>query len=121
MILAYLANLVVILHFGFILFVVTGALLVWRWPRAAWVHVPAALWGVLIEFRGWVCPLTPLENRLRQLAGEAGYGGGFIEHYLIPIVYPTGLTPSTQLLLGLALALINVSAYGGYVIRRRMR
>ena len=78
----------------------------------AWVHLPLAIWGALIEFTGWICPLTPLENTLRRAAGEAGYAGGFIEHYLIPIVYPSGLTRGTQLALGVAVILINMFAYG---------
>ena len=112
------ADLVVLLHAAFVVFVVTGGVLVWRWHRVVWFHLPAAIWGMLIEFRGWICPLTPLENWLRRLAGEAGYGGGFIEHYVIPVVYPSGLTPRVQLILGLAVAAVNVSVYGGYVVRR---
>lgn len=112
------ADLVVLLHAAFVVFVVTGGVLVWRWHRVVWFHLPAAIWGMLIEFRGWICPLTPLENRLRRLAGEAGYGSGFIEHYVIPVVYPSGLTPRVQLILGLAVAAVNVSVYGGYIVWR---
>lgn len=112
------ADLVVLLHAAFVVFVVTGGVLVWRWHRVVWFHLPAAIWGMLIEFRGWICPLTPLENRLRRLAGEAGYGSGFIEHYVIPVVYPSGLTPRVQLILGLAVAAVNVSLYGGYIVWR---
>src|SRR5574337_273160 len=83
-----IANLLVFLHLAFVGFVVLGALLVLRWPRLAWIQLPCALWGALIEFAGWGCPLTPLENRFRQLGGQAGYAGGFIEHYLLPILYP---------------------------------
>ena len=120
MLYSVLADIVVVLHFVFILFVVLGALLVlWR-GRWAWVHVPAALWGVLIEFAGWYCPLTPLENWLRIQGGGAGYRGGFIEHYLLPVIYPTGLTRETQIILGsLALAL-NLAIYA-WVISRRLR
>jgi hypothetical protein len=82
------ADLVVLAHLGFILFVILGGLLVLRWPRMAWIHLPAVIWGALIEFAGWICPLTPLENWLREASGTAGYQGGFIEHYLVPIVYP---------------------------------
>ena len=97
-----LADAVVVLHFGFILFVAAGGLLVLKWPRLMWLHLPAAGWGSLIEFFGWICPLTPLENRLRVLGGEAGYPGGFIETYLTPAIYPEGLTYRHQVLLGIA-------------------
>jgi uncharacterized membrane protein YhhN len=88
----WLADLVVVLHFGFVLFVVGGGLLALRWPRLARVHLPTAVWGVLIEFGGWLCPLTPLENWLRRRSGGAGYAGGFVEHYVLPVLYPSGLT-----------------------------
>ncbi|HUF36258.1 MAG TPA: DUF2784 domain-containing protein [Gemmatimonadales bacterium] len=113
-----LADLVVFLHLLFVGFVVAGGLLVLRWPRAAWLHVPAAVWGALIEFAGWICPLTPLEKWLRGLAGEAGYRGGFIEHYMLPVLYPAGLTREVQLVLGFLVVLLNVLVYW-YVLRRR--
>ncbi len=112
-----LANMVVILHVGFVVFVVLGGFLVWRWQRVAWVHVPAALWGAAIEFVGWVCPLTPLENYFRRLAGQAGYAGGFVEHYVIPMLYPTDWTPSLRIVLGSLVVLVNVLAYGLYFWR----
>ncbi|HXV85355.1 MAG TPA: DUF2784 domain-containing protein [Gemmatimonadales bacterium] len=115
---SYLANGVVVLHLLFILFVVAGGVLVWRWPRTAWLHLPAVCWGALIEFRGWICPLTPLENHLRRRAGEAGYPGDFLEHYVIPLIYPADLTPHTQLALGLALVFLNLLLYGSYGLRR---
>ena len=115
-----LANGVVILHALFIVFVVLGGLLAWRWPWVALAHIPCAVWGVLIEYRGWICPLTPLENHLRQKAGDAGYSGGFIEHYLVPAVYPAGLTPRHQMLLGTLVLAINLFAYG-VLIRRLTR
>ncbi len=114
------ADLTVALHFCFILLVVLGGLLVLRWPKAAWVHLPAATWGALVEFTGFYCPLTPLENWLRRAGGEAGYSGGYIEHYLIPLIYPDGLTRELQILLGTAVVLINVVIYG-FVIRNRRR
>ena len=77
------ADTLVLLHLAFTVFAVVGGFLAWRWPRVAWIHIPAAVWGALIEFMGWVCPLTPLENHFRRLAGEAGYAGGFLEHYVI--------------------------------------
>ncbi|MGH7606702.1 MAG: DUF2784 domain-containing protein [Gemmatimonadales bacterium] len=113
-----LATVVVGVHALFIVFVVVGGFVAWRWRWVALVHVPCAVWGVLIEFRGWICPLTPLENHLRAKAGEAGYSGGFIEHYVVPAIYPAGLTPRTQIVLGSAVLLINVIAYG--VLLRRM-
>jgi hypothetical protein len=115
----WLANLVLVVHGAFVLFVVFGGLLAARWPRAAWVHLPAAAWGALIEFRGWICPLTPLENHLRNLAGQAGYGGGFVEHYLLAWLYPSGLTRSVQLTLGLSVLVINVAVYAWVAARRR--
>ena len=118
MVFRILADLLVALHLLFVVFVVAGGFLTWRWPRTAWVHVPVAIWGSLIEFTGWICPLTPLENTLRRAAGEGGYAGGFIEHYLIPIVYPTGLTRGTQLVLGIAVVVVNVVAYGVLVKKR---
>lgn len=109
-----LADAVLVLHLAFIVFAVAGGLLLWRWPRVVWLHVPAVLWGVGIELSGGMCPLTPLENRLRQLAGEAGYAGGFIEHYLLPLIYPPGLTPTWQWVLGGGLAVFNVLVYAGW-------
>lgn len=107
-----LANLVVLAHGLFIVFVVLGGFLAWRWRGVAWVHAPCALWGILIEFRGWTCPLTPLENYFRAKAGVAGYGGGFIEHYLLPAIYPAGLTPRVQIVLGSVVLGVNLLAYG---------
>lgn len=115
-----LADVLVGLHFLFVVFVVAGGFLAWRWRRVVWIHVPVAVWGALIEFAGWICPLTPLENDLRRAAGDAGYTGGFVEHYLIPIVYPGGLTRGMQIGLGIAVVVINVLAYWG-VARRRAR
>jgi hypothetical protein len=111
------ADLVVVLHFAFVLFVVFGGLLVLWWPRIAYLHVPAAIWGALIEFTGWICPLTPLENALRAGAGQAGYQGGFVEHYILPVLYPTALTRKIQLLLGALVLLLNLAIYA-YVLCR---
>jgi hypothetical protein len=115
------ADLLVLLHLGFILFVALGGLMVLRWPRLAWIHLPAALWGALIELSGWVCPLTPMEIGLRQSAGEAGYEGGFIEHYILPLVYPPGLTREIQITLGIGVLAVNGMAYGILLIRRRRK
>jgi hypothetical protein len=106
-----LANTLVLLHLAFILFVVAGGLLTAWKPRLAWLHVPAALWGALIEFMGWICPLTPLENRFRRLSGEAGYEGGFVEHYLIPLIYPEALTAAAQYVLGALVLSTNALIY----------
>ncbi|HET6797336.1 MAG TPA: DUF2784 domain-containing protein [Gemmatimonadales bacterium] len=113
------ADLVVLVHFAFVLFVILGALLVLRWPKLAYLHLPAALWGIWIEFSGRICPLTPLENALRRQAGEAGYSGGFIEHYILPVLYPSGLTRTTQVVLGLIVILVNLAIYGYLVLRHR--
>ena len=93
-------------------FVVLGGFLTWRWRRVAWVHLPAALWGIALEFGGWICPLTPLENALRARAGLAGYSGGFVEHHLIGWLYPATLAAPTQVMLGALALLVNVVAYG---------
>jgi hypothetical protein len=108
---APLADLVLIVHATFIVFVVLGGLLV-LWRRAViWLHLPAAAWGILIEFNGWICPLTFLENDLRRAAGSSGYEGGFVDHYLAPLVYPGALTPQIQVMLGLAALLVNLVIY----------
>lgn len=112
------ADAVSVVHLAFVLFVVLGGLLVLKWPRLAWLHVPTAVWGVLIEYTGWICPLTPLENSLRARGGEAGYSGGFIEHYVQPVLYPAGLTRGTQIVLGSLALLVNLTAYGVVVARK---
>lgn len=115
---ALLADLVIAVHFVFLVFVVLGGLLVLRWPWVAYLHIPAAVWGAVIEFAGWICPLTPLENSLRRQAGSAGYSGGFIEHYILPILYPSALTREIQLLLGFLVIAANLGIYA-YVFRKR--
>lgn len=119
MIYSLLADAVLAVHFGFILFVVAGGLLVLRWGWVAWLHAPCAIWGMLIELFGWVCPLTPLEHSLRRAAGESGYSGGFIETHLLPLVYPGGLTREIQLLLAGVVLLVNGIVYGLVWHRRR--
>ena len=114
-----LADMVVAFHALFVAFVVAGGLLVLRRPRLALLHLPAAVWGALIEFNGWVCPLTPLEKSLRAAAGEAGYQGGFIEHYLLPVLYPAGLTRGVQLALGVLVIAVNLGLYAALLRRRR--
>lgn len=117
------ADAVVTFHLLFIIFVLLGGLLVLRWPWAALLHLPAMAWGAAVEFLHLYCPLTPLENALRSRAGDQGYDGGFIEHYLIPLIYPPGLTPQIQLWLGGIVLLINASVYGALLVRgvRRFR
>jgi len=107
-----LASLVVMIHLLFVLFVLFGGLLVLRWRRIAWLHLPAAAWGVLVEFTGWICPLTPLEHWLRTQEGAAGYDGDFVLHYLLPILYPEGLTHNIQLILGALVLIVNIVIYG---------
>jgi hypothetical protein len=113
------ADLVLVLHLAFVLFVVLGGLLALRWRRVAWVHVPVALYGATIEFLGFVCPLTPLEVWLRRRGGEAGYEGGFIEHYIVAVLYPSGLTREIQLVLGMAVLVLNGIVYLVWWRRRR--
>ena len=105
------ADALVVLHLAFVAFVVLGGLLVLRWRWIAWIHVPAALWGAWIEFAGWICPLTPLENRLREAAGQQGYATSFVEHYLMPVLYPATLTRELQWLLGAIVVGVNAVVY----------
>ena len=116
----WLADAILVLHLAFVVFVVLGGLLVLRWPRLAWLHVPVALYGATIEFLGFICPLTPLENSLRRAGGEAGYEGGFIEHYITAALYPEGLTREIQLILGVGVVVLNAGIYT-VLVRRRMR
>ena len=115
----WLADLVVMLHLGFVVFVIFGGLLCFKWPRMAWLHLPALVWGVLVEVNHWICPLTPLENDLRRRAGESGYTGGFVEHYVLPVLYPPGLDAAWQWSLGIALAAGNLIVYA--MVWRRAR
>jgi len=113
-----LADLVVLLHLSFILFAALGGLLALRWRGVMWLHVPAVAWAAFAELSGRLCPLTPLENRLRRAAGEAGYEGDFIAHYIIPVIYPAGLTQTIQIALGVILIVGNAIVYA-VVFRRR--
>ena len=114
-----LADLVLLVHLAFVVFVVAGGLLVLRWPKLAWVHVPAAVWGILIEYAGWICPLTPLEVELRRRGGGAGYAGGFIEHYVTAALYPSGLSRAVQIGLGTLALAINLVVYWRLAVRLR--
>lgn len=116
-----LADAVAVLHLAFVAFAVGGGFLVWRWRGVLWLHLPALAWGTWIELAGGICPLTPLENRLRDLAGERGYESGFIEYYLLPLLYPVGLTRDTQWLLAAGLVAVNVLAYSVIIRRARRR
>ena len=107
-----LSDAVLLLHLAFVLFVLFGGLLALKWPNAIWLHLPAAAWGVFVEFSGWVCPLTPLEIRLREQSGASGYTGDFIGHYLQALLYPEALTPQIQLILGVVVVGVNVTIYG---------
>jgi phosphotransferase system glucose/maltose/N-acetylglucosamine-specific IIC component len=105
------ANIVLIVHLGFIIFVVCGGFLILKWKWSAFCHLPAVIWGALLEFNGWICPLTPLEQWLRAAGGQKGYSGGFIEHYLLSILYPAGLTQDIQILLGAFVVIVNGAIY----------
>jgi hypothetical protein len=118
---ASLADAVVVVHFAFAAFVVVGGFLAWRWRRVAYVHLPALAWGCWVEISHSICPLTPLENHLRELGGEAGYSGSFLAHYLTRVLYPPGLTWNIQWLLAGLLLGLNVIAYGGLWLRYRAR
>ena len=112
-----LADGVVILHLAFVLFVLFGGLLALWWPRIVWLHLPAAAWGAVLEFSGWICPLTPLEQWLRLKAGQPTYSSDFIEHYILPLLYPAGLTREEQIALGAVVLAVNLAIYG-WVWRR---
>lgn len=105
------ANIVLIIHLGFVIYVVCGGLLILKWKWSAFLHLPAVLWGALLQFNSWICPLTPLEQWLRIAGGQKGYSGGFIEHYLLSILYPAGLTHDTQILLGTFVVIVNGTVY----------
>lgn len=113
----WLADALVVLHLGFVAWVVLGGLAALRRPRLAWLHLPAAAWGAWIELTAGICPLTPLENHWRSLAGQAGYTGSFVEHYVIPVLYPVGLTPAIQAWLGWGLVALNLLVYAALAWR----
>lgn len=116
-----LADAVVILHAGFVLFVLFGGVLALRWRWVAWLHVPAAVWGIFIEYADWICPLTPVENYLRERGGLAAYPGDFIEHYILPLLYPARLTRGTQIFLGTIALTVNGLVYWRLLGARRFR
>jgi len=116
-----MADIVVVIHFAFTIFVLLGGILTIWWRKIIWLHIPAAVWGALIEFAGWICPLTPLENRLRAKGGQAGYPGGFVEEYVLPVIYPAGLTRETQIILGIFVITVNLVIYWKVFIKYRTR
>jgi hypothetical protein len=115
-----LADAVVVFHLAFVAFALAGGLLAFRWRWMPWLHLPALGWAAMLEFNGWICPLTPLENSLRAAGGAAGYPGGFVEHYVLPVLYPAGLTPELQWTLGAILVAFNAAVYA-LLLRRAPR
>ena len=114
-----IADAILLLHLFFVLFVLFGGLLLWRWPRVAWLHLPAVAWAIIVEWMGWICPLTPWENYFRQLAGAETYQGDFITRYLPPALYPAGLTSQVQIGLGVFVLLLNAAVYWRWWWRRK--
>lgn len=115
------ADAVLLVHLAFVLFVACGGLLVLHWPRLALAHLPAAVWGTLVDLCGWICPLTPLEVTLRRAAGDGAYAGDFVEHYLVAALYPSDLTRPVQVTLGVAVVVLNVVIYAVVIRRARAR
>jgi len=112
------ADFVVLLHFAFIVFVLAGGLLVFKWRWLIWLHIPAVIWGALIVMVGWICPLTPIENMLRHTAGGEVYSSSFIEHYLIPLIYPSTLNRELFIAMGIFVIVINVAVYTVLFVKR---
>ena len=116
-----MANFVVAFHLAFVLFVVFGGVLLIRWKRIVWIHAPSVFWGIGIELTGYICPLTPIENLFRELGGELGYCGDFLEEYILPILYPIGLTRGDQLVLGMFVFVLNVVFYWyAFIYKKRI-
>ena len=116
-----LADSILVIHFLFIIFVVFGGFFLFRSRRFAWLHIPVVIWGAFIEFSGRICPLTPLENYFRIKGNQSGYTGGFIEHYLIPVIYPSMLTRNIQFVLGALVLIINLVVYLFVFCRRKSK
>ncbi|HYQ73267.1 MAG TPA: DUF2784 domain-containing protein [Gammaproteobacteria bacterium] len=121
MLYSILADILVVFHLIFILFVMLGGLLLLKWLRVGYLHMAAVAWAILLELYGWICPLTPLEQHYRRLSGETGYSGGFIEHYLLPLIYPAGLTREVQIVLALCVITVNLVIYGIVIVNYRRR
>lgn len=118
MIYRVLADLILVTHFAFAIFTVLGGLLVLRWRSLVWVHLSSVLWGVVIQWANWICPLTPIESYLREMGGEASYRGGFVEHYVSMVLYPENLTVELRYLLGIVLIVVNLMIYGYMFLRK---
>ena len=116
-----LADLVVLVHLGFVVFVILGGLLVMKWAGLIWIHLAAVFWGIAIELSGWICPLTPLENWLRHKGGEENYQFDFVAHYLLPMLYPQGLTRGSQIVLGALVLVVNAAIYGWTFGQRKVQ
>lgn len=114
-----LADAVVIVHLGFIVFVMAGGFIAVCFPKVIWVHLPCVIWGIVVELAGLVCPLTPLENMFRQRAGQAQYGGDFVMRFIEPMIYPEGLTREVQVVLASLVILVNAGVYGWLVVRKK--
>lgn len=114
------ADLIVLIHFGFVVFSAFGGFLALRWNKLIWIHLPAAFWAISIEFTGWICPLTPLEIWFRHKSGAAAYQSGFIEHYILSFLYPASLTRTIQIFLGILLLFLNICVYG-WMLRTRLK
>ena len=112
-----LSDFIVIIHLAFIIFVAAGALLVMKWNRLAFIHIPAVIWGAIVEYTGWICPLTPWENHFRRLAGDSAYQGDFTGNYILPVIYPGELTRNIQIILGSIVIIINMIIYGIIIYR----
>ena len=119
MLLRLAADAVLVFHLAFIVFALLGGLLAIRWRWMVWLHLPAAGWGFFVEVTGRICPLTPLENMLREQAGSSGFSGGFVAHYLVPLIYPAWLTHDIQWLLAGVVVAVNLAVYGGLLVQRR--
>jgi hypothetical protein len=119
MLYSFLADVLLVLHLAFIIFVMLGGLLLLKWRWLIYLHLPAVAWGILVELFGWLCPLTPLEQRFRILAGETGYSGGFVQHYLLPVIYPAGLTREVQILIAISVITINLVIYSVIYVKYR--
>lgn len=117
----FAADIVLLLHFAFILFVLAGGILVFRWHWLIWFHIPAALWGAVVVIAGWICPLTPVENMLRQAGGGQSYSGSFIERYLFPVIYPSGLDRETFIAMGVTVVVINLVVYTMFFFKKARR
>jgi len=116
----FLADALVVFHMTFVGFVLFGAVIVLRWRKAIWLHLPAVAWGIFVELSHRICPLTPLENRLRLWGGAATYHGGFVDHYVMPVLYPRGLTHGMQVALAVVIVVLNGAAYGWLIAGRRI-